>query len=68
MSEKAYIEFRTHAVTIHRLDHEIRCFKFAGTRARPRCAYETFPTEEAATEWIVTPFPIDWFQLELKQE
>jgi len=63
MSEKAYIEFRTHAVTITRTDDQIRCFKFAGPIERPRCEYQIFTNENDATEFIVEPFPIDWWEL-----
>ena len=64
MSDKAYIEFRTHAVTITREDDgSIRCFKFAGSLKNPHCDYETFSDQQSATEWIVKPFPLDYYTL-----
>lgn len=66
MSEKAYIEFRTHAVTITRDEDRIHCFKFAGSRAKPFCDYQIFTDETEATEWIVQPFSLDRFEVILE--
>ena len=67
MSETAYIEFRTHAVTVIRTDDgTINCLKFAGSISRPRCSYESFLSEAEATEWIVQPFPVDWYELRIQ--
>ena len=66
--EQAYIEFRTHAVTITRTEEgDIRCFKFTKPGFTPRCEYEAFTTVDQATEWIVTPFSIDYFVLSLQE-
>lgn len=50
---EAYIKFRTHAVTILKVDDEIRCFKYNDIR----CEYEVFDVdhEELAVEYILEP-------------
>ena len=63
MSDKAYIEFRTHAVTITRDDDHIHCFKVTGSLKKPRCDYQVFTTVAEATEWIVLPIPLDRYEL-----
>ena len=68
MLENAYIEFKTHAVTITKTDEEIRCFKFtAPPKGALRCSYEVFTSESDATEFIVSPFPIDWYEVSFQE-
>lgn len=69
-SDKAFIQFTTHAVIITREDDLIKCFKFAqgytfGHREVNLCDFDIFKTESEATEWILIPFPLDHYQLEL---
>lgn len=68
MSDKAYIEFRTHAVIIYRDSEKITCFKFAGNHTSAICDIEYFDNEVDAGEYIIKPFPRDRYQVLLHQE
>lgn len=68
MSEKAYIEFRTHAVIIYRDCEKITCFKFAGNQLTAICDIESFDNEVEASEYIIKPFPTDRYEILLYQE
>lgn len=60
----ANIQFRTHAVSITiQDDGHIRCFKH--THNNSICDYETFDTYELAEDYIIKPFPMDRWVLEM---
>ena len=58
-----YIQFKTHQVAVSRdLDNShILCFKSTNSR----CEWESFSTESAAVDYIVTPMPNLVYQLVL---
>lgn len=60
----ATLKFRTHAVavTIHD-DGHICCFKH--THNNSHCDYESFDDYSIAQEWIIEPFPMNRWVLEM---
>jgi hypothetical protein len=60
----ASIKFRTHAVSITiQDDGHINCFKH--THNNELCEYETFDSYSAAEDYIIKPFSLDRWVLEM---
>lgn len=59
-----YIKFKTYRVHIARDDLHIYCFKMTNSR----CDLEVFEDQEAAADYILTPFPSIVYEVELSGE
>ena len=61
---KFTMTFSTHGVLVTKFDTgEVRCWKYTNSR----CDYESFCSEEAAIEYIITPFPSLGWQVEITE-
>ena len=61
-----YVQFKTHQVHISKddLSDRIYCFKSTNTR----CDYAVFDSEDAASDYILAPFPVLVYELVLGGE
>lgn len=62
--DKSYIQFRTHGVFITQHDEFVYCFKVTDRR----CDWEIFPDLNSSLDYVLTPFPVDQYCLEVDTE